>query len=168
MAALISQGMVQEMAVFHRYLLGLIVLSGLLVSTAAQDFNATATQQIIEATQSVTAQQLITLEVNEFDPFPLTATQLVRSVTQTAEAFTGNTAAPLINTPTPDVALSATALIANATATAQPGASQTNPSTDPENEEALSLTAIIFGGLVAVLTAIAGAFGLTRRGSSDV
>lgn len=145
--------------------LRILLILGLLASsalyTAAQDFNATATQQIIAATQTEAARRGEPQAAETEDPFVLTATQLVRDVTRTAISSTGRTAIPVTRTPTPDVRASATALIADATRTAQPASTQTGDDADEEPAETLSIAALIVGGLIVVLTAIGGVFGLT-------
>ncbi|MDQ7035906.1 MAG: hypothetical protein Q9P01_14060, partial [Anaerolineae bacterium] len=83
------------------------------------------------------------------DPFVLTATALVRAATQTAEAFTGETAVPITTNVQSDdsFALTATALVEAATRQA----TNTEATIEDNNANALSTTFFIFGGLLAAL-----------------
>lgn len=116
----------------------LIVLASLTPSVAQEptetpDVGATATQIIAEATQTAAAMPTATELVETDDPFILTATQLVRDVTLTAEAGDSQDSAVTPNESLFDVSeeefgLTATQLIVDVTQTAQ-----ASPNTD-ENE----------------------------------
>lgn len=136
----------------------------LIMSTivAAQDFNATATAIIGGATQ--TAQANVAEPTETPDSFQATATALVLQATQTAEASTGNTAVPVTAQNQEGFELTATALIIEATQTAnaiEAGSTTESETSGDNGDNALSITAIIVGAVIAILTAIGGALGLT-------
>ena len=149
-------------------LLGVITISLLLAMNAlAQDYDATATAIIIGATQTAQFQANNGEPTPTPDNFQTTATALVLQATQTAEASTGNTAVPVTAESLDQFELTATALVNQITQTAQASTDSQSSSNDNDNtntsDGALSITAIIVGALVAILTAIGGALGLTNN-----
>lgn len=147
-------------------LLSVMIIALLLTTISlAQDFDATATAIIIGATQTAQFQANNGEPTPTPDSFQTTATALVRQATQTAEASTGNTAVPVTSQGQDQFELTATALIVQVTQTAQAGHNSQISTNDDTNsgDGALSITAIIVGALVAILTAIGGALGLANN-----
>ena len=146
------------------FLLILFLMSVSLV-TIAQDEPAperqlTATQLVVDATESAQPNQTQVANTPTNEPFMQTATALVIHATQTSQASGGNI--PTQATRIDAFGLTATQIISDATATAEAVfvAQTTTETPTPESEpiSPLILTIVMVVLLVVVLLAISGAF----------
>lgn len=144
------------------FLLILFLMSVSLV-TIAQDEPAperqlTATQLVVDATESAQPNQTQVANTPTNEPFMQTATALVIHATQTSQASGGNI--PTQATRIDAFGLTATQIIADATATAEAVFMAQTTAEIPEAEpiSPLILTIVMVVLLVVVLLAISGAF----------
>ncbi len=144
------------------FLLILFLMTVSLV-TIAQDEPAperqlTATQLVVDATESAQPNQTQVANTPTNEPFMQTATALVIHATQTSQASGGNI--PTQATRIDAFGLTATQIIADATATAESVFVAQTTAEIPEAEpiSPLILTIVMVVLLVVVLLAISGAF----------
>jgi|GEM_PF-6926395 len=151
---------------FRIFALLILLLSIFAVTVIAQDntptvaeLELTATQLLLQETQTASAASGQPLPTATDDPFVMTATALVVQATQTGAAL-GSTPAPVTDVGEIDAfSMTATQIIAEASQTAE-NASESQDADEPDDgaDSPLSLTIIAFGLLIVVLIIIGGAY----------
>lgn len=118
----------------------------------------TATQRVVDATESAQPNQTQVSRTPTSEPFMQTATALVVYATQTSQA--GGAGVPTQATRVDALGLTATQFISDATATAESGfvAQTTTQTPEPEPISPLTLTIIMVVLLIIALVVISGGF----------